>query len=88
MYETSLIVKESIKIPNTIDAIDDFQGVFLRENGNNQITGQHGDIPFILSKSGDEIIRAGKKIVLKINNNFLLFLAIIFQNLNPIYRLW
>ena len=60
MYETSLIVKESIKIPNKIDAIDDFQGLVLRENGNNQITGQHGEIPFILSKSGDKMIRTGK----------------------------
>ena len=78
------MVKESIKIPNRIEHIDDFQGLFLIENGNNQITGQQGDIPFIFSQSGDAIIKAGKQIAVKKNNNFLLFLVIIFQNLNPI----
>ena len=82
------MIKESMKNPNNIAAIADFKGSFLRENGNNQITGQHGEIPFILSKSGDKMIRKGKKIALIINNNCLLFLAIIFQTLNPIYSLW
>tara|TARA_Y100001968_G_scaffold142397_1_gene130114 strand:- start:5 stop:238 length:234 start_codon:yes stop_codon:yes gene_type:complete len=77
-----------MKIPNIIDAKTDFHGLLLSENGNNQITGQQGEIPFIFNQSGEEIIRAGKKIALKIINNCLLFLAIIFQDLNPIYRLW
>ena len=32
-----------------------FQRVFLSENGNNKITGQHGVIPFILRQSGNII---------------------------------
>ena len=58
-------MKESIKIPNKIAAIPDLKGGFLSENGNNHITGQHGDIPFIFSKSGDEII---KKTIRKLSN--------------------
>ena len=38
-----------------------FQGGLLSENGNNQITGQHGDIPFIFSQFGVEIIKSGKQ---------------------------
>ncbi len=74
-------------MPNKILAIPALQGLFLSENGNKKITGQHGVIPFILSKSGDIIIKAGKQIIEKNINNFLLFLVIIFQNLNPIYCL-
>ncbi len=62
------MIKESRKIPNKIEAIADLIGEFLRENGNNQITGQHGDIPFILSQSGEINIKAGIQIaVTKIN---------------------
>ena len=78
MWETSLIVKESTKIPNEIAAITDFQRLLLSENGNKKITGQHGVIPFIFSQWGDITIQAGKKIKEKKINNFLLFLAIIF----------
>ena len=67
--------------------MEDFQGGLLSENGNNQITGQHGGIPFILSQFGEAIIKAGKQIAVKKINILLLFLAIIFQNLNPIYCL-
>ena len=88
MYETSLIVKESTKIPNKIEAIADLHRLFLSEKGRSQTTGQQGDIPLIFNQSGEAIIKAGKQIAVKNNNNFLLFLAIIFQNLNPIYRLW
>ena len=56
----------------------DLKGLFLSENGNKKITGQHGLIPFILSQSGDIIIKAGKQIIIKNIDNFLLFLAIIF----------
>ena len=86
-HEASLIVKESTKIPVIIAAEAALQGGFLRENGNNKITGQHGLIPFIFSQSGDIIIKADKQIIIKKIDNFLLFLAIIFQNLNPIYCL-
>ena len=65
IYETSLNVKESIKIPNEIEAIKDFQGLLLIENGNNKITGQHGVIPFILSQSGDVIMQACTQIIVK-----------------------
>ena len=65
-------------MPNKIDAIADFSGLFLSENGNNQRTGQHGETPFIASQSGDEIIKVGKQIKVKKITNFLLFLAIIF----------
>ncbi len=78
IYEASLIVKESIKIPIKIAVIPDLRGVFLSENGNNKITGQHGLIPFNLSQLGDIIIQAGKKIMAKKINNFLLVLTIIF----------
>ena len=64
------------------------KGEFLSENGNNQITGQHGGIPFTLSQSGEVIIKAGKQIKVKKIKIVLLFLTIIFQNLNPIYGLW
>ena len=74
-------------MPNINAALAAFQGELLSENGNNKITGQHGLIPFILSQSGDIIIKAGKQIIIKKIDNFLLFLAIIFQNLNPIYCL-
>lgn len=56
-YETSLIVKESIKIPNKTEAIAALKGLFFNENGNNKITGQHGVIPFILSQSGAVIMQ-------------------------------
>ena len=46
-------------------AIADLKGEFLREKGNNHITGQHGDIPFILSQSGEIIIKAGKQIAVR-----------------------
>ena len=62
-------------------------GGLFNENGNKKITGQHGVIPFILSQSGDIITKAGKQNKFRKINNFLLFLIIIFQNLNPIYRL-
>ena len=77
-----------MKIPNIIEAMADIKRVFFSENGNKQITGQHGEIPFIFNQSGDEIIRAGKQIAVKKINIFLLFLAIIFKNLHPIYCLW
>ena len=70
IYETSLIVKESMKTPNKIPAIADFQGEFLSVNGNNQTTGQHGDIPFIFSQSGETIIKAGRQIIVKKINSF------------------
>ena len=81
------MVKESIKIPNKRAAITAFKGRFLSENGNNKMTGQHGVIPLILSQSGEIIIKAGKQIIVENIINFLFFLAIIFQNLNPINRL-
>ena len=71
------MIKESIKIPNIIATKVDLIGEFFSEKGNNQITGQHGDIPFIFSQSGDEIIKAGKQIAVKKINKFLLFLVII-----------
>ena len=86
-YETSLTVKESIKIPNKMEATAAFQGLLFSENGNSKITGQHGLIPLILSQSEDEIIQACKQIIVKKINKFLLFCAIIFQDLNPIYSL-
>ena len=55
----------TIKTPNIIEAIADFKRPFFSENGNNQITGQQGDIPFILSQSGDAIKKAGKQIAEK-----------------------
>ena len=76
-----------MKIPNRIDAAAAFQGLFLSENGNNKTTGQHGVTPFILSQLGDITIQACKQIIVKKINNFLLFLAIIYQDLNPIYCL-
>ena len=81
------MVKESIKIPNKIPAITAIKGRFLSENGNKKITGQHGLIPLILSQSGDMRMKTGKQITEIKINNFLFFLAIIFQNLNPIYCL-
>ena len=81
-------MKESIKIPINIAAKEALQGGFLSEKGNNKITGQHGVIPFNLSQPGDIITNAGKQIINRNNNNFFLFLIIIFQNLNPIYSLW
>ena len=84
IYDTSLIVKESIKIPSETAAAEDFQGPKLNENGNKNTTGQDGVIPLILSNSGDMIIKAGKQKIVKNINNFLLFLIITFQNLNPI----
>ena len=77
IYEKSLIVKESIKIPNAKEAKAAFKGLFLSENGNNKITGQHGFIPFIVRKLGEIIIQAGKQIKDKKIKNFLLYLAII-----------
>ena len=77
-----------MRIPNNTEIIADFQGGFLSENGNNQTTGQQGDIPFILSQSGDIIIKAGKQTAVKKINKFLLYLIMIFQNLNPIYCFW
>ncbi len=81
------MVKESIKTPNKTPADTAFQGELLSENGNKKITGQHGLIPFILSQSGDIIIKAGKQIIEKNINNFLVLLIIRFQNLHPIYCL-
>ena len=78
IYEASLVVKESIRIPIAIPTIEDLQGRFLSEKGNNKITGQHGVIPFSLSQSGDMITKAGKQIIKKKVNNFLLYLTIIF----------
>ena len=63
------------------------KGGLFNENGNKKMTGQQGVTPFILSKSGDIITKAGKQNKFKNINNFVLFLVIIFQNLNPIYRL-
>ena len=60
-----------MNIPNKIATIADFQGAFLSENGSNQITGQHGLIPFNLSQSKDEITQACKQIIAKKINNFL-----------------
>ena len=77
------MIKESTKIPNNIEDIAAFQGGFLSENGNKKITGQHGVIPFILSQSGDIIIKEDKQIIAKYINNLLLFLAIIFSRLEP-----
>ncbi len=71
-------MKESINIANESPAIADFQRLFLSENGNNKITGQHGDIRFSLSKLGDIIIKDNKQIIVKKNITFFLFLAIIF----------
>ena len=88
IWEASLVVNESIKIPKSTAAITDLSRQFFSENGNNKITGQHGSIPFILSQSGDIIKKVGKQIIVKKINNFLLFLTIIFQNLNPIYCFW
>ena len=88
IYDTSLIIKESRNIPNRIAAIADLIGEFLRENGNNQITGQHGDIPFILSQSGEINIKAGIQIAVTKINLLWFFLAIIYQNLNPINCFW
>ena len=56
IWETSLIVNESTKIPNIIEPIAAFQRLFLSEYGNNKTTGQQGVIPFILSQGGDIII--------------------------------
>ena len=77
-----------MKIPNIIEAMADIKREFFSENGNKQITGQHGEIPFIFNQSGDDIIKNGKEIAIKKINNFFLFLTIIFQNLYPIYCLW
>ena len=64
-------MKESIRIPIKTPVAADFKGVFFNENGNNQMTGQHGDIPFILSQSGEEINKTGKQIAVKnINSVF------------------
>ena len=64
------MINESINIPKRIAAIDALKGEFLRENGNNQITGQHGEIPFIFNQSGEEIVIAGKKTAVKKINDF------------------
>ena len=88
IYEASLTVKASKRIPNKIEAIADLQGLFLSEKGNKNITGQHGDIPFILIQFGDNIMRNGKQIAVQKINIFFLFLSIFFQNLYPIYCLW
>ena len=77
-----------MKIPNIIATKIDLRGRCLRENGNNQTTGQQGAIPFIFSQSGDAIIKNGKHIAVKNTNIFFLFFNIIFQHLDPIYRLW
>ena len=58
IYETSLIVKESTKIPNNRATKAAFQGLFLSENGKSKITGQHGVIPFIFNQSGAKMIQA------------------------------
>ena len=73
-----------MKIPNETEAIAALKGLFFSENGNNKITGQHGVIPFILSQSGAVIMQNCKQIKIKKINIFLLFLSIIFQDLNPI----
>ena len=85
IYEESPTLKESKKIPIQIAATKDLQGEFLSENGNNKITGQHGEIPFSFSQTGDIIMHDCRQIIVKKINNFLLFLTIIFQDLNPIY---
>tara|TARA_B100000579_G_scaffold298427_1_gene248512 strand:+ start:287 stop:466 length:180 start_codon:yes stop_codon:yes gene_type:complete len=54
-----------MNIPKRIAAINDIRGEFLRENGNNQRTGQHGEIPLIFSHSGEVIVRAGKQNAVK-----------------------
>ena len=56
-------MKESIKIPKKIEDKAASQGLFLIENGNSQITGQHGVIPFKLSQLGDITIKACKQII-------------------------
>ena len=73
-----------MKTPNKIAAIADFKGELIKENGNNKITGQHGVIPFILSQSGEKTKQDCNQTIIKKINNFLLFLVIIIQNLNPI----
>ena len=65
IYETWSSVKESIKIPNDIAAIEALHGPFSRETGNSQITGQQGIIPFIFSKSGVAITSNGKQAAVK-----------------------
>ena len=65
------MINESIKIPKAIAAIEDLKGPFLIENGNSQITGQHGEIPLIFNQSGEIITNDGKQIIVKNNNNFL-----------------
>ena len=57
-------------MPSDKAAIADFHGRFLRENGNNKITGQHGVIPFIFSQSGEMIIKIGKHTIARITINF------------------
>ena len=71
-------------MPSETAAIADLKRLFLSENGNNKITGQQGVIPFILSQSGAVITQNWKEIKIKNINIFLLFLIIIFQDLNPI----
>ena len=78
IYEASPTVKESIKIPDKIAAIEDIQGELVSENGSRKITGQQGIIPFILSQSRDDIIKNGKQIEIKKINSFLFVLTIIF----------
>ena len=65
-------------MPKKIAAVAELKGLFLSENGNNRITGQHGVIPFSLSQLGDIIKNAGKKVKVKKIKNLLLLLVIIF----------
>jgi len=58
-----------MSIPNRIAAIHARLGEFLSENGNNQINGQQGEIPFIFSQSGEPIANAGKQTKEKKINN-------------------
>ena len=68
-FDYSTPVNESTKIPNNIAPIEDLKGEFLSENGNKKTTGQQGDIPFIFKKSKEDIMKAGKQIIVKIINN-------------------
>ncbi len=65
------MINESIKIPKVIAAIEDLKRPFLIENGNSQITGQHGAMPLIFNQSGEIITKDGKQIIVKKRNNFL-----------------
>ena len=77
-----------MKPPKIIETMADLFGVFFKEKGNKKITGQHGDVPFILSQSGVDITNIGKQIKVKKINIFFLFLIIFYQNLHPIDSFW